>query len=74
MLNGVVAVPVMVRLCALPCAHRHLPPDTWGRPVQRDQRVFILRRHRLTVVVNTETDHAIDFAALNGVTPPPSPH
>jgi hypothetical protein len=27
--------------------------------------VFILRRHRLTVAVSNETDHAMDMAALN---------
>ena len=30
-----------------------------------DQRIFILRRHRLTVAVSNETDHPIERAALN---------
>jgi Mn2+/Fe2+ NRAMP family transporter len=73
-LNGVVAVPVMVMMMRLTMrpsvsAARHV----WASGAA-DQRIFILRRHRLTVVVSTETDHAMDFAALNGVTPPPSPH
>ena len=29
-----------------------------------DQRIFILRRHRLTVALNNETDHPMDLAAL----------
>ena len=42
-----------------------LPPDTawaWGAS---DQRIFILRRHRLTVAVSNETDHPMDLLALN---------
>ena len=32
-----------------------------------DQRIFILRRHRLTVAVANETDYPVDLAALNRV-------
>jgi hypothetical protein len=32
-----------------------------------DQRIFILRRHRLTVAVSNETDHPMDLLALNQV-------
>jgi hypothetical protein len=42
-----------------------LPPDTAWASGASDQRVFILRRHRLTVAVNNETDHPMDLAALN---------
>jgi CubicO group peptidase (beta-lactamase class C family) len=42
-----------------------LPPDTAWASGASDQKVFILRRHRLTVAVSNETDHAMDMAALN---------
>jgi CubicO group peptidase (beta-lactamase class C family) len=42
-----------------------LPLDTAWAAGASDQRVFILRRHRLTVAVSNETDHPIDMAALN---------
>jgi CubicO group peptidase (beta-lactamase class C family) len=42
-----------------------LPPDTAWASGASDQKVFILRRHRLTVAVSNETDHAMDLAALN---------
>ena len=32
-----------------------------------DQRIFILRRHRMTVAVANETDYSMDLAALNRV-------
>jgi hypothetical protein len=32
-----------------------------------DQRIFILRRHRMTVALANETDHAMDLPALNRV-------
>ncbi len=44
-----------------------LPADTAWASGASDQRIFILRRHRLTVAVNNETDHAMDLAALNRV-------
>ena len=44
-----------------------LPPDTAWASGASDQRIFILRHHRLTVAVNNETDHPIDLAALNRV-------
>jgi hypothetical protein len=44
-----------------------LPPDTAWASGASDQRIFILRRHRLTVAVSNETDHAMDLAALNRV-------
>lgn len=44
-----------------------LPPDTAWASGASDQRVFILRRHRLTVAVSNETDHPMDLAALNRV-------
>jgi hypothetical protein len=44
-----------------------LPPETAWASGASDQRIFILRRHRLTVAVNNETDHPIDLAALNRV-------
>ena len=44
-----------------------LPPDTAWASGASDQRIFILRRHRLTVAVNNETDHPMDLAALNRV-------
>ncbi len=42
-----------------------LPADTAWASGASDQKVFILRRHRLTVAVSNETDHAMDMAALN---------
>jgi CubicO group peptidase (beta-lactamase class C family) len=42
-----------------------LPPDTAWAAGASDQKVFILRRARLTVAVSNETDHAVDLAALN---------
>jgi CubicO group peptidase (beta-lactamase class C family) len=42
-----------------------LPPETAWASGASDQKVFILRRHRLTVAVSNETDHAMDIAALN---------
>ena len=42
-----------------------LPPETAWAAGASDQRVFILRRHRLTVAVGNETDHPMDLAALN---------
>jgi CubicO group peptidase (beta-lactamase class C family) len=42
-----------------------LPVDTAWAAGASHQRIFILRRHRLTVAVSNETDHEIDIAALN---------
>ncbi len=42
-----------------------LPQDTAWASGASDQRIFILRRQRLTVVVTNETDHPISPAALN---------
>ncbi len=42
-----------------------LPPDAAWAAGASDQRIFILRRHRLTVAVSNETDHPIDMVALN---------
>jgi CubicO group peptidase (beta-lactamase class C family) len=42
-----------------------LPLDTAWAAGASDQRIFILRRHQLTVAVSNETDHPIDMAALN---------
>ncbi len=44
-----------------------LPVDTAWASGASDQRIFILRQHRLTVAVNNETDHPMDLAALNRV-------
>jgi len=44
-----------------------LPSDTAWASGASDQRVFILRRHRLTVAVSNETDHPMDLGALNRV-------
>ncbi len=44
-----------------------LPTDTAWASGASDQRIFILRRHRLTVAVSNETDHPMDLAALNRV-------
>jgi CubicO group peptidase (beta-lactamase class C family) len=42
-----------------------LPRDAAWASGASDQKIFILRRHRLTVAVSNETDHAMDMAALN---------
>lgn len=42
-----------------------LPEDTAWASGASDQRIFILRRHRLTVAVANETDHKLDLVALN---------
>jgi CubicO group peptidase (beta-lactamase class C family) len=42
-----------------------LSPDTAWASGASDQKIFILRRHRLTVAVSNETDHAMDMSALN---------
>lgn len=42
-----------------------LPEDTAWASGASDQRIFILRRHQLTVAVANETDHPMDLAALN---------
>jgi CubicO group peptidase (beta-lactamase class C family) len=42
-----------------------LPPETAWASGASDQKIFVLRRHRLTVAVSNETDHAMDLAALN---------
>jgi len=44
-----------------------LPPETAWASGASDQRIFILRRHRLTVAVANETDYPVDLAALNRV-------
>ena len=44
-----------------------LPPDTAWASGASEQRIFILRRHRLTVAVSKETDHPMDLIALNHV-------
>jgi CubicO group peptidase (beta-lactamase class C family) len=44
-----------------------LPADTAWASGASDQRVFILRRHRMTVAVANETDHPMDLAVLNSV-------
>jgi CubicO group peptidase (beta-lactamase class C family) len=44
-----------------------LPPDTARASGASDQRIFILRRHRLVVAVANETDHPMDLGALNRV-------
>ena len=71
------------RLCADPDPYRHqlcrllranterlfpdLPIDTAWASGASDQRIFILRRHRMTVAVANETNYAMDVAALNRV-------
>jgi hypothetical protein len=45
----------------------NLPPDTAWASGASDQRIFILRRHRMTVAVSNETDHPMDLSALNRV-------
>ena len=42
-----------------------LPPETAWAAGASDQRIFILRRHRLTVVITNETDHPMDLGALD---------
>jgi CubicO group peptidase (beta-lactamase class C family) len=42
-----------------------LPPETAWAAGASDNRVFILRRHRLTVAVSNETDHPMDLPALD---------
>ena len=42
-----------------------LPPETSWAAGASDNRVFILRRHRLTVAVSNETDHPMDLVALD---------
>ena len=44
-----------------------LPPDTAWASGASDQRIFILRRHRLTAAVSNETDQPMDLLALNQV-------
>ncbi|MGE0225793.1 MAG: serine hydrolase domain-containing protein, partial [Acetobacteraceae bacterium] len=44
-----------------------LPEDTAWASGASDQRIFILRRHRLTVAVANETDHPMDLGALSRV-------
>ena len=44
-----------------------LPPDTAWASGASDQRIFMLRGHRLVVAVANETDHPMDLAALNRV-------
>ena len=44
-----------------------VPPDAAWASDASDQRIFILRRHRLTVAVSNETDHPMDLLALNDV-------
>ena len=44
-----------------------LPTDTAWATGASDQRVFILRRHRMVVAVANETDHPMDLSALNRV-------
>jgi len=44
-----------------------LPPETAWASGASDQRIFILRRHRLTVAVANETDYPMDLACLNRV-------
>jgi CubicO group peptidase (beta-lactamase class C family) len=44
-----------------------LPSETAWASGASDQKIFILRRHRLVVAVSNETDHAMDMAGLNRV-------
>jgi hypothetical protein len=44
-----------------------LPPDTAWASGASDQRIFILRRHRMTVAISNETDYPMDLAGLNSV-------
>ena len=47
------------------CLFPGLPEDTAWAAGASDNRVFILRRARLTVAVSNETDHKMDLGALN---------
>jgi CubicO group peptidase (beta-lactamase class C family) len=42
-----------------------LPADTAWAAGASDQRIFVLRKHRMTVAVANETDHPMDLGALN---------
>jgi CubicO group peptidase (beta-lactamase class C family) len=42
-----------------------LPPDTAWASGASDQRIFVLRGHRLVAAVANETDHPMDLSALN---------
>jgi CubicO group peptidase (beta-lactamase class C family) len=42
-----------------------LPRDTAWASGASDQKIFILRRHQLTVAVANETDHSMDMVGLN---------
>jgi CubicO group peptidase (beta-lactamase class C family) len=42
-----------------------LPPEAAWAAGASDNRVFILRRHRLTVAITNETDHPMDLTALD---------
>ncbi len=42
-----------------------LPVETAWAAGASDQRIFILRRHRLSVAVTNETDHPMDLVALD---------
>jgi CubicO group peptidase (beta-lactamase class C family) len=44
-----------------------LPLDTAWAAGASDQKIFILRRHRLAVAVSNETEHKMDLSALNRV-------
>ncbi len=44
-----------------------LPSDTAWASGASDQRIFMLRGHRMVVAVANETDHPMDLAALNRV-------
>lgn len=44
-----------------------LPADTAWAAGASDQRIFILRKHKMTVAVANETDHPMDLVALNRV-------
>lgn len=46
---------------------RDLPRDTAWAAGASDQKIFILRGHRMTVAVANETDHAMDLGALSRV-------
>ena len=49
-------------------AFQDVPQDAVWASGASDQRIFILRRQRLTVAVSNETDHPISPAALNRLT------
>ncbi len=44
-----------------------LPADTAWASGASDQRIFVLRKHKMTVAVANETDHPMDLGALNRV-------